>query len=530
MQYLHTQPVTWNVKNKEGKTPKDLERELIRAQEEKRRRKQQWTRSMQQQTERLREAEQVFKQGDLNIALYLFNSVITQANLLEKKAETAEKKLLNNLLQSAQSLWLSTQFMLSIDSNEALGHALLTKCFERTTSVTDFRLTYSLALVEYDENKDNQAAIQTLIHNKLTWLAEERIIDVESLALFKIAIKHVYKKGLINQYQKNVLKGKAQSQSIFSDPRFKALSAQVHDLQVQFHTAAKTFSNQLGALGKQVLINRDNLLHVTDAVTTNSQNIHRIADKQKQLQSAMVRQAKRRMQFGIMKMGLSFIGFFGVDAIANTIDLSELSGIGGFLLNKDPNDVEKLLSTGQSTLSDSFKISHMNPVAETAIKKGGYDPEEFVKQWYSTAIALEKKPTIVANPEVSEISPFFAVSTPTNDTNAPRSATNPSSRFGCFSEVPTRTDHEIAAKTGSKALPLPKKPLGHVTVLYAYTATASDQLSVNANEKLTLIEKDPSGWWTCRRGREQGLVPSTYLEESIVSSKVLPLPAAPGHR
>ncbi len=184
--------------------------------------------------------------------------------------------------------------------------------------------------------------------------------------------------------------------------------------------------------------------------------------------------------------------------------MPEFSGIGGFLLNKDPDDVEALLNSGQPTLNNSFKMNDMNQVAEMAIKKAGYNPEEFVKQWYNAAIALEKKPTTAANPGPS--------------------------KFGCFLEAQARIDGKITAKTSAKTLPLPKKLLGYVSVLYRYTATAPDQLSVNANEKMTLIEKDPSGWWTCRRGSDQGLVPSTYLEESIVSSKALPLPAAPGRR
>ena len=80
-----------------------------------------------------------------------------------------------------------------------------------------------------------------------------------------------------------------------------------------------------------------------------------------------------------------------------------------------------------------------------------------------------------------------------------------------------------------KSLPMPKKtssigkrlpaapklkPVARCKALYDYTAeVGTDELSVKAGTLLTVLKKHDSGWWLCQGKDNQGLVPSTYLEE-----------------
>ncbi len=436
----------------------------------------------------LEEGKDLFNQGRIQNAVSLFDVVISKISDNDISSDDSDTLLLRK--QEAQSYWLISEALLLTTIPDRLNDEFIKKCFERTTTMNDFRLTYTLAMAGLKDKIIKIDELNPMILARLTYIAENRIIKHSELALFKMTIKRIYKANYISEYDRNTLDSIAESKKIFSDPRFEGLKNQVEHMQTQFCEAVKHFSDQIGSIRKELANNRE--------------HIFALANNLDQLREAYKKQAKRKLGFGALKMGLSFVGFFAVDFLSSVCDLSDLSEIGSFLLKKEPGEVEKLLDGGQSAFDKNFRVSHMNPIAEKAIKNAGYDPGKFVKQWYSTAVVLEK--------------------TPNSQTNLTSSPVN------YFSVVSAHSDHSAAANTSSKVLPLPNKPLGRVFVLYAYTATAPDQLSVNANEKLTLIEKDPSGWWLCCRGLEKGLVPSTYLEECSVSSKSLPLPAAPGHR
>eukprot|EP01062_Namystynia_karyoxenos_P078279 TRINITY_DN8039_c3_g1_i1.p1 TRINITY_DN8039_c3_g1~~TRINITY_DN8039_c3_g1_i1.p1 ORF type:complete len:1015 (+),score=338.19 TRINITY_DN8039_c3_g1_i1:91-3045(+) len=54
-----------------------------------------------------------------------------------------------------------------------------------------------------------------------------------------------------------------------------------------------------------------------------------------------------------------------------------------------------------------------------------------------------------------------------------------------------------------------------VEVLYPYSAAEKNQISLQPHEKITVLEKDKSGWWIGRRDGtgEVGIFPSTYVHE-----------------
>jgi len=48
--------------------------------------------------------------------------------------------------------------------------------------------------------------------------------------------------------------------------------------------------------------------------------------------------------------------------------------------------------------------------------------------------------------------------------------------------------------------------------LYAYTATAPDELSFNKDAIVNIIQKDPSGWWEGEVDGQRGWIPATYVK------------------
>jgi len=56
-------------------------------------------------------------------------------------------------------------------------------------------------------------------------------------------------------------------------------------------------------------------------------------------------------------------------------------------------------------------------------------------------------------------------------------------------------------------------PTQKAKVLYAYDATSAEELSVKQSDVITVLEPDDgSGWVLARIGRDEGLVPATYVE------------------
>ncbi|KAJ3258920.1 Osteoclast-stimulating factor 1 [Chytriomyces hyalinus] len=58
------------------------------------------------------------------------------------------------------------------------------------------------------------------------------------------------------------------------------------------------------------------------------------------------------------------------------------------------------------------------------------------------------------------------------------------------------------------------KDIAVVEAKFAYTAQNSDELSFEEGDILYVIQKDDGGWWKCRSGEKEGLVPANYVGES----------------
>ena len=56
-------------------------------------------------------------------------------------------------------------------------------------------------------------------------------------------------------------------------------------------------------------------------------------------------------------------------------------------------------------------------------------------------------------------------------------------------------------------------------VLFPHTARDDDELTVNVNDRVTVIEKDDSGWWRGRLQDKEGLFPSRC--GVVLSGKVI---------
>jgi len=50
------------------------------------------------------------------------------------------------------------------------------------------------------------------------------------------------------------------------------------------------------------------------------------------------------------------------------------------------------------------------------------------------------------------------------------------------------------------------------TVLYDYIAQTNNELSLTVGTELKVLQKDPSGWWEVKIGKETGWVPANYLQ------------------
>jgi myosin-1 len=57
------------------------------------------------------------------------------------------------------------------------------------------------------------------------------------------------------------------------------------------------------------------------------------------------------------------------------------------------------------------------------------------------------------------------------------------------------------------------KALPQCKALYDYDASDTDELTFREGDIIELVRKDPSGWWTGKIGRKEGLFPSNYVEE-----------------
>ncbi len=60
---------------------------------------------------------------------------------------------------------------------------------------------------------------------------------------------------------------------------------------------------------------------------------------------------------------------------------------------------------------------------------------------------------------------------------------------------------------------VPEELVEVVKALYSYTATEPDELSVQAGDTLSVLQKDvQEGWWLVQRGGCCGLVPENFVK------------------
>eukprot|EP00051_Salpingoeca_urceolata_P021427 m.336285 g.336285 ORF g.336285 m.336285 type:complete len:1061 (+) comp19795_c1_seq2:302-3484(+) len=68
-----------------------------------------------------------------------------------------------------------------------------------------------------------------------------------------------------------------------------------------------------------------------------------------------------------------------------------------------------------------------------------------------------------------------------------------------------------------KPPPKPKPKLPQGRAIYDYEAQDADELSIRVDDIVSIVKKDPSGWWQGRIGRREGLFPANYIEEISVA-------------
>ena len=60
---------------------------------------------------------------------------------------------------------------------------------------------------------------------------------------------------------------------------------------------------------------------------------------------------------------------------------------------------------------------------------------------------------------------------------------------------------------------IPPRPKPTVTAKYDYTATQSDELTINVGEKFEVLDKTDPGWWKVKSvtSGKTGIIPSNYI-------------------
>lgn len=77
--------------------------------------------------------------------------------------------------------------------------------------------------------------------------------------------------------------------------------------------------------------------------------------------------------------------------------------------------------------------------------------------------------------------------------------------------APGRPAPPPAARPPPPARPKPKLP--QARALYDYEAQDADELLLRTGDMVSIVKKDPSGWWQGRIGDREGLFPANYVEE-----------------
>jgi len=62
-----------------------------------------------------------------------------------------------------------------------------------------------------------------------------------------------------------------------------------------------------------------------------------------------------------------------------------------------------------------------------------------------------------------------------------------------------------------KPQPPPSKPMAKA--LYPYTGATPEELSFQEGDMLTILKKDPGGWWEGELRGKRGWLPANYVQE-----------------
>ncbi|EDQ91894.1 uncharacterized protein MONBRDRAFT_31331 [Monosiga brevicollis MX1] len=101
-----------------------------------------------------------------------------------------------------------------------------------------------------------------------------------------------------------------------------------------------------------------------------------------------------------------------------------------------------------------------------------------------------------------------AYSSPTRAAPAQRAA--PSQRATSAAPKATRAAPPPVRR---KPPPAPKPSLPQARVLYDYEAQDADELHIRYGDIVSIVKKDPSGWWQAKLKGREGLIPANYVEE-----------------
>lgn len=63
----------------------------------------------------------------------------------------------------------------------------------------------------------------------------------------------------------------------------------------------------------------------------------------------------------------------------------------------------------------------------------------------------------------------------------------------------------------ARSQPKPQLPQGKA--VYDYDAQDADELTLRVNDVVSIVRKDPSGWWQGKLKGREGLFPANYVEE-----------------
>ncbi|KAK6219294.1 hypothetical protein LQW54_002282 [Pestalotiopsis sp. IQ-011] len=77
--------------------------------------------------------------------------------------------------------------------------------------------------------------------------------------------------------------------------------------------------------------------------------------------------------------------------------------------------------------------------------------------------------------------------------------------------APPSIDPEFTPASRGKGVQ--NQPLAMARVLYDFSGPKDNELSVKSGQIIMIVQKETNGWWLAKSSRNQGWVPSTYIEE-----------------